>query len=213
MKVSPISLRLTLTLGAAFGTFCALAISDARAQADLTFSGGLGMPLTLALDTPVTYTVTTASSDDAPQFDFQGVGNFFSDDYIVTGNITFAINGGDPQDISFLQSGSNVGSVATEDARISDSEPGVEVGDVVVLSAGTLTTRVNYPGAPPAGGSFETFLFDGSGTKLDLDNGVAAPEPSTWALVGIGAGGLSLAMRRRSARGAWFARLRLRLPE
>ncbi len=66
--------------------------------------------------------------------------------------------------------------------------PGVAVGNVIVLNTGTLTSIQNFAGASPAGGSFPTFLVDNNGTRLDAVNGVsAAPEPSTWALLSVGA--------------------------
>ena len=81
-----------------------------------------------------------------------------------------------------------------------DAEP-VAVGNTVVLSAGTLTTDDNFAGAPPSGGSFQTFVVDNSANRLDAVDGVSvAPEPGTWALLGLGAGLLGLTLRRRAAR-------------
>ncbi len=175
-----------------------LGAAHARAQANLTFSGGLGKPLVLTLNAPVTYAVTTAGAKgSAPSFDFQGVGNF-GDAGSVNGNITYTIDGGSAQAIGLLRSGFSGGSLATTDAYIFGLLGGVAVGDLVVLNAGTLTTPGNFAGVPPASGSFQTFLIDGNGNKLDAVNGVSVvPEPSTWALLlGVGAGLLGLGTSR-----------------
>ena len=188
--------RLVLTLAAAG----LAAASSARAQALLAFSGGNGTPLTLTLNAPISYTVTRAGATlNAPYFDFQGVGNVFSSRYNLGGTITFTINAGAAQGFGTLASGFSAGSEAATDAYLYGSMPGVAVGNTVTLNAGTLTTTGNFAGAPPAGGSFQTFLFDGNGNKLDAVNGVAGPvpEPSTWALLGVGAGALGFDLRRR----------------
>ena len=176
----------------------------AHAQADLTFSGGNGAPLSLELNAPVTYVVTAAPAFGSPQFDLQGVGDVFGGNtggLSLSGTITFTINGGAAQTLSTIRSGFINGNVAATDASLFGAEPGVAVGNTVVLDAGTLTTTGNFAGAPPASGSYPTFLVDAYGQRLDVVNGVAAPEPSTWALLGLGGAtalGLTLGQRRRA---------------
>ena len=197
--------KLTSTFLAAVLGLAALGATHARAQALLTFSGGLGTPLTLTLNAPVTYAITTAgSASSSPYFIFQGVGNVYNTDFpIVSSTLTFTINGGPAQTVDSAGSGFPVRSIAATDVLVYGSQPGLAVGDTVVLGVGTLTTTGNYAGAPPAGGSFQTFIADGAGNKLDAVNGVsAAPEPSTWALLGagiLGLGGLTLRQHRRAA--------------
>jgi hypothetical protein len=179
----------------------AAAPGRAHAQADLTFSGGQGMPLVLTLNAPVTYLVTTAAaSGHAPFFDLQGLGNLFANPAVGI-TITFTINTGVAQMLYNINSGPMFGSVASTDAYLYGTFPGVAVGDTVVLSAGTLTTSGNFAAAAPANGSYPTFLFDDNGIKLDAADGVsggtAAPEPSTWALLLSSAGLLGLMLRRR----------------
>ena len=195
--------RRALALAAACFTLGALGVSHARAQADLTFTGGLGTPLALTLNAPVTYVVTTAGGEDsAPLFDFQSVGNLFSSRPGMNGTITFTVNSGTAQTLTTLNSGIGAGSLAATDAYLYGEFPGVAVGDTVVLNAGTLTTNGNFAGAPPAGGSYQTFLFDDEGIRLSAGNGIAgaAPEPSTWAAVLGGVGVLGIVLHRRAAR-------------
>ena len=195
------SLRRSLALAVAVLGLAALGASHALAQASLTFGGGLGMPLTLTLNAPVTYVVTMAAAN-APYVVFQSVGNVLGS-RPVSGTLTFTINGGAPQSFTYLNSGASGGGGAEvpADAFLYGSMPGLAVGNTVVLNAGTLTTTGNFTGAPPASMSYQTFLTDGNDDKLDAVNGVsAAPEPSTWALMDLGAAGVGLTLRRRATR-------------
>ena len=75
--------------------------------------------------------------------------------------------------------------------------PGVAVGDVVVIDAGSVTKSMATSGATLASGSFQTFLVDNYGTKLDALNGVSVvPEPGTWTLLLAGSVGMLAGARR-----------------
>lgn len=171
-----------------------------HAQADLEFAGGDGAPLVLTLDAPVTYLVTTASTGaNGPGFDFQGVGDVFPDEFAsVAGSITFTIDGGPAQSISTINSDFAGGALSATDVYIFGAVPGVAVGDTVVLNAGSLTTASAFSGALPASGSYQTFLFDESGAKLDAMNGTSVPEPSAWTLLLAGASLAGLMLKRRA---------------
>ena len=170
--------------------------------ANLTFSGGLGTPLVLTLTGTVNYTVTTAATS-GPFFIFRGVGNA-----VVTqpgsGTIAFSIGGATSTNITYENSNVTTGSVTATDfylfASNSDNNT-FAVGNTVTLTGGTFTTSANFAGAPPAGGNFPTFITDGNATPITA---VPAPEPGTWAMLGLGGVVLVGAnrLRRRRTMGA-----------
>lgn len=175
-----------LGLGALF-----TAAPSAHAQANLTFTGGNNAPLTLSLASPITYTVTaTAPAQNGPGFVLQGVGNLFGSSFFsLTGNISFRVNGGTVRTIDLITSGQTNGAVTPTDVYFfSSALPGVNNGDVVTLTAGTVTTIGDVTAATPSAGSFTTFL-SGQDLARVSNNGVAitaAPEPGSVALVGVG---------------------------
>ncbi|MDQ2924558.1 MAG: PEP-CTERM sorting domain-containing protein [Acidobacteriota bacterium] len=189
-------------LAALLGAASLGAAASAHAQANLSFSGGNNTPLVLTLNAPVTYLINiTGAAGNAPFFDFQGVGNLFNQSFpAITSTVTFSINAGAPFTITNENSGVAFGAFAANDVYLySNALPGVAASSVITLSAGTVTTTGNYAPAPPGGGSFNTFVVDGNGTRLS-PNGVAVPEPATWALLGLGSPVLLGAMRRREAK-------------
>jgi hypothetical protein len=160
----------------------AIYVPAVHGQVNLTFSGGNNTPLQITLQQSVTYTTTTSNCvgvANGPLFVFDGVGNLLGGYREVTGGtvpITYSINGGASIFIDSAQTNSSAGNNVTADDLLlySLSRPGVSSGDMVVLSAGTvITTGFNYAGAPPAAGSFPTFLTNQSGVRCS-ENGVAA---------------------------------------
>jgi hypothetical protein len=172
---------------------------SACAQASLTFSGGNNTPFVLTLNAPVTYATTaSAGNGTGPFFLFKGVGNVFARTITsVVGSITFSIDGGAPQSITIENSGAVGNSLAAEDVFIYGSLPGVAPGSVITLTAGTLTTTFDVPGAPPSNGSFTTFIVDGNGTRNSTDGVSVVPEPATWGLLLGGFGLLASVLRFR----------------
>ena len=210
MRLFSSPVALVATSAATLSAFALLlcAAPAANAQANLSFTGGSGTPLTLLLSNPVTYTVTTTNNNGAPFFLFKNTGNPFNNFFSVTGTITFSINGGANQTITDAVSGGNAGVLNPNDIYIFGPFPGVTVNDIVTLSSGTLTTTGNIAAAAPASGSFTTFITSNNTSQLS-SNGVAgpaaaAPEPGTLPLLGMGIisgmGTLGVARRRKAKR-------------
>jgi hypothetical protein len=143
-------------------------------QANLTFSGGNGTPLTVTLQQAVSYTITNTQCDSntGPIFTIDEAGNPLNGTRSAVGTITFSINGGAAQPITVVRSGTNFGNFTTNDLWVYGNLPNLANGSTVVLSAGTITTTSNVAAAPPANGNFTTFINGGTGV-LCSTNGVA----------------------------------------
>lgn len=179
--------------------------SALAADPSLTFSGGTDSPLTINLDTPVTY-VATVSSGSAPAFIFQNVGDLYSGVFTVTGNITYSINGGTANAITGIQWNFHNNDVTANDFIMYPDFVTVNAGDTVTLSAGSITTSSSLTGAiTPPSGSYASFIASQDGVKLG--SGSAVPEPAPLALGLAGLAALLLCHRTRTAR-----RLRLSAP-
>lgn len=149
-------------------------VPAAYGQADLSFTGGNGTPLTTTLTRSVSYTVTNANcaAGNGPFFDFDEVGNTFASTQNITGTIVYSVNAGASQALTYQESNYTGGDVSANDHSLYGSLAGVGIGTTVVLSLGSITTAGNVAAAPPANGSFTTFLTDGNGFKCST-NGVA----------------------------------------
>ena len=163
-------------------------------QALLTFSGGNGGAVTLTLNAPVTYTITTANTVPFPeQFVFAAAGDPYSGgNALGGGSLAFTVNGGAPTSITTGRSNGTVYLAASSSTTLA-------VGYVVTLTAGSYTSVNTFAAPVSSNGSYVTYITSASGTVLS-GGGVETPEPSTWALLGLGAAGMSLVLRRRAAR-------------
>ena len=199
MNLNPVDLMKQLTIF----ILCLLAASPAAFAQSLTFSGGDGTPLTITLLQPVTFTITSATdagNGNAPFFVFQGVGNLLqgiSTGVTASGTMDFTINNGTPQTITSIYGGVSYGALHSDDAYIWGSLPGVAVGDVVTLNAGSLTTGSNINVTAPLDGTYSTVIMNAFSTQISSSGTAEVPEPSTWALFGFGLLGVGLVARYR----------------
>jgi hypothetical protein len=170
-----------------------LAPAAHAASIPLTFTGGSGSPLTITLAQPATYTVATAPTGGS-LFDFKGVGNVFGGAVNVSGTMTYTINGGAPISINVGSTNTPAGTIAVNDLLLNKNPVpgGAALGDVFVLSPGSVTTAVNVSSAAPANGSYPATLVDPNGNQI----AVGVPEPASLSLLAVG--GLALLARRRT---------------
>ena len=183
-----------------FALLAVLAVSctTGHSQAHLSFSGGSGSPLTLSLAQTITYTITNPRTSDAPLFVFEDLGNLFQNgQYIVNSTITFSRNGGEALTITTVNSGISSFDLSANDVYMYGPMAGANVGDVITLRSGSITTMSNVAAAAPSNGSYDTFVVDGQGVRLS-PNGVAVPEPQSVLLGVIGLGVLLVCARRRA---------------
>lgn len=176
----------------------------------LQFSGGSGTPLLITWTTPITYTITGTPNPGTkdPYFVFNEVGNVFSGTqysapiFITAGAPTYTGVDGTFL-INNVSSGENHNEITPNDIKFRNvPDAGVTFltfGQEFTLSAGTLTTTINYSGAMPVDGFYSTFIVDASYGYLGA--GAAIPEPSTYAAF-AGALVLGFAMWRRRRAGA-----------
>jgi hypothetical protein len=190
---------ITLSLASALMATAFLASTNsAHAQANLTFSGGSGTPLTVNFTSPITYTITTPPASFSPIFVFQGVGDVFSGYPGITTTLTYTINGGAAQTIDYVGSSYTGGDMLANDIYVYGSLPGVSVGDTVLLSAGALTTTGNIASAAPTNGVYTTFIVQNNATSISgsgISSAAAAPEPASLSLLALG--GLGMLAKRR----------------
>ncbi len=160
-------------------------IPAVQAQANLTFSGGNGAPLSITLLEPVTYTINSTActttglpAATGPSFVFDEAGNPFLNSFpSVTGNITFSINGGAAQPITTANSGRATSNDRTpNDIYVFGNTQSLSINSTVVLFAGTITTTANIAAAPPASGSFTTFITNNFGTRCSTVSMAPAPD-------------------------------------
>ena len=165
----------------------AIYIPAARAQANLTFSGGNDTPLTITLQQSVSYTITNSNcSADGPIFIFDEAGNPFSGSGpLVNGTMTFSINGGTAQSVSNSNSGVAANNVTPNDIFVyGNLGNSILIGNTVVLSAGTVTTTGNVAAAPPASGAYATFLTNAMGVVCSSSGAASAPTAASVSVSG-----------------------------
>ncbi len=171
----------------ALSTIAAFAfISSAHAgTVQVNFSGGSGTPLTITLPQSVSYTVVTGPSTLEVTFVFQGTGNMFSGTVGAGGSLSFTRNAGSPFPINDAQQFNAPPFTLNDLSLYASTFPvtAINVNDVFLLSAGSVTTTTNIAAAAPASGLYSTILTDGAGHKMG--DGTAVPEPGDYNHNGI----------------------------
>jgi hypothetical protein len=161
----------TLVTVACLAGLAAVAAPLARAEIDLSFSGGDGTPLSVTVVTPLVYVITGPTDPDAPYFIFKGVGNFLDDSFpsVASSTITYSVDGGPTMSVDIENVGATAGSVSADDFYLFPSVlPGVSTGDTVILYPGTITTADAVAALAPANGLYQSFINPLSATLMAM---------------------------------------------
>jgi hypothetical protein len=167
----------------------------------ITFSGGSGTPFSMTLAQPVTYVITTTSTS-AFHFAFQNTDNMLTGGEFIFGTVTVSINGAQVQSFNpgVIGMGGppggqvNIGDMVLTPPRVIFS---VVPGDVITLSAGTLTTEENIPYEAPANGSYNTFLANDGGRFISSAGISGFPTPESLSTLWLALSLLAMLVARR----------------
>jgi hypothetical protein len=175
-----------------------LLCNSVRGQADLTFAGGSGAPLTLTLAQSMRYVINANHGPYQPTFFFAGVPTTgFGSPILMNGNVFFTVNSGPPQAVTLLSFGSGGIILAQNSTAIAN------FGDTITLFAGTLVSTSNVFQASLPSGQYVTYIPGAGATSNQIStNGVPIPEPTSVQLMGIAGAALCVIAwwRYRSAR-------------
>ncbi|MDP0500982.1 MAG: PEP-CTERM sorting domain-containing protein [Verrucomicrobiota bacterium JB022] len=169
------------------------------AAVNIDITGGNGSPLVIYLPA-ISYEITEARSSNI-FLAFTGTNLTPFGARTPIGDVTLSINGG--EGISFVYGISNYNGVDIDPGDLyfyTDPMP-LSVGDIVTVSAGTLTFSSSYADPAPGSLSVESFIATSSVRRISND-GVQAPvvpEPSTYAAIAGALGLAFVALRRRKA--------------
>lgn len=150
-------------------------VPPAEAQANVTFSGGNGTPLTITLQRSVLYTINNAACEGSnirPRFILDEASNAFDSSFpSATGTINYTVlSTGNSQGFDVVNSGINFGAITANDIYFyNQGVINIPAGSRIRLNAGTLTTINNFAGAPPANGSFTTFIAGTNAIRCSAD--------------------------------------------
>lgn len=148
---------------------------QAPAQANLNMAGGANTPISVNLQTAMTYTLTAPCRKPIPVF--KNVGNPFGGMRNVGGTIGHSVNGDAPNSFNLIGSGFTMGDVTPNDVFLNyQGNPIIDLpaGTVITINVGTLTTQTMVSLTPPPGGTFSTYLICSNGNARTSNDGVPA---------------------------------------
>jgi hypothetical protein len=187
----------------------ALAAASAQAATQITWSGTPeSTPISMTLQQSATFNITSSTnSGDFILFAIRDV-QATPDSQTVAGPLndvwTFSINGSGSYNMNgWADNGYSSGAITANDSYTWwSSTVSLNIGDVVTLNAGTISTTSNGPANFILGtdGSYEMFMINASsGLGGTLISGPASsiPEPSIFGLVGLSA--IFAGVRRRKS--------------
>lgn len=151
----------------------AIYIPVAQAQANISLTGGSNTPVSLNLQTAMTYTLTTACRKPIPVF--KNVGNPYGGMRNVSGTIAHSTNGGAANAFNLVGSGFTMGDITPNDVFLNyQGNPMVDlpVGTTITVNVGALTTQSTVSLTPPSGGTVSTYLVCSNGNARVSNDGV-----------------------------------------
>ncbi len=176
----------------------ALATVSAHAATEVTWSGTPGStPISMTLPQSATFNIT--SSTISGNFILFAIRNVQAtpDSQTLAGTLstkwTFSINGSGSYNMSgWVDNGYSSGAITANDSyTFWQSTVALNIGDVVTLNAGTISTASNGPADFILGtnGSYDMFMINASGgfggTLISGAATSSIPEPSIYGLVGL----------------------------
>ena len=188
---------------------CAVTCAAWSARADIICVAPTGTTTgMLTITAPISFTITTVGNNFAAGFDLS---NWVTSDGSATNpylmpNLAYSLNGvAGSQNSSFTDNAANgsINNIGPNDGYtfFGGGYVAVKPNDTLTLLAGTYTIQTFAGFNPQCTQTFtgDVFVINGNGVRVS--NIVPAPEPSTWALLGLGAVGAGVVtLRRRRAR-------------